>query len=135
MHADNQHILVVGAIEYHQLSPSGNFPVRPPQVVVIELRARGRLEIGDSDPLRVDPFEHPADRPVLARRIHCLEDDEDLVPMLSVEDLLQGVELPRERRQLDGSVLLSALYLRRIVRIPVLQSHSGARQDDILFHE
>ena len=76
MHPDDEHLLVVGAVEDPD-HPAGRQPDgRTPQVVVVALELRGDLERGHLDPLRVHAAHHVADRPVLPGRIHCLEDDE-----------------------------------------------------------
>ena len=94
MDPDDQDLLVVGAVEDADVAALGQLALVAPQVVVVEVLARGHLEAADLDALRVDPAHDVADRPVLAGRVHRLEDHDDAVGVLGREPhLVLGEEL------------------------------------------
>ena len=63
-------------------------------VVVTEFVARGLLEAGDGDTLRVEAAEHFSNGAVLATRVHGLEYDEQLVAAVGPQEPLEAVEAP-----------------------------------------
>ncbi len=73
VHPHHQHLLIVTAIENADLPPLRQRHVRAPQKVVVQFQRRRRLERMHVATLRIDPRHHMLDRPVLARRIHRLE--------------------------------------------------------------
>src|SRR4051794_2088999 len=90
--ARDQHVLVMGAIEDADVAMRGRGGVDAPQEVVGEL-LRGRLlERRDPHALRVDAGEDVLGGPVLAARVHRLEHDEQRLPGLGVEAVLQPHE-------------------------------------------
>ena len=82
---------------------------------MLELGARRLLEGRDAHALRVEPAHHVLDRPVLARGVHRLEDDEQRAAALRVQALLQRVE-PLEvlRSDLLGGVLVEPCLVVRL---------------------
>ena len=82
MDADDEDLLVIGAIEDADVAALGQPLLVTPEVVVVQVLARGHLEAADLDALRVDAAHDVADRPVLPRGIHRLEDHDDAVGAL-----------------------------------------------------
>ena len=67
---------------------------RAPEVIVIEFLSRRSLEAVHLAALRVQPRHHVLDGAVLSRRIHRLKDDQQRVPVLCVENVLELRKLP-----------------------------------------
>jgi hypothetical protein len=82
VHADDEHLLIVGAVEDADLAARGQALLVAAQVVPVELGRRRDLEALDPDPLRVDAAHHVTDRPVLARGVERLKHDDDAVRRL-----------------------------------------------------
>ena len=99
--ADDEHFLVVGAVEHADASALGQPDRGAPQEIVIELLGRRRLEREDLDALRVDAGKDMLDRAVLSRRVHGLEDQQHTPLVLGVEGLLKRRDalnrLPEQR--------------------------------------
>src|SRR5262245_2287053 len=94
MDADDQHLLVVGAVEDPDVTALRQPLLVAPEVIVVEILARGNLEAVDLDALRVDAAHHVLDRAVLAGGVHCLEADEHAIVVLRREPrLVLGEEL------------------------------------------
>ncbi len=93
MHAHDQHLLVIGAVEDADAPALGQVPRRPPQEVVVQLLGAGVLEAEHLAALRVDAGHHVPDRPVLAGGVHGLEDQQHGVPVAGIEHLLLLAEL------------------------------------------
>ena len=72
---------------------SGSAFVGPPEVVVVALLGRGRLEAEHLAALRVDTRHDVPDRAVLAGRVHRLEDHQQRIGVLRVELVLMLREL------------------------------------------
>jgi hypothetical protein len=88
VHADDEHLLVVRAVEDADLAARRQALLIAAQVVLIEL-ARGRdLEALDPDALRIDAAHHVADGAVLPRGIERLEHHDDAVRGLGGQPLL-----------------------------------------------
>src|SRR4029077_13222351 len=83
-----EHLLVVRPVEDADLSTRREPSLIAAEEVLIELARRRDLEAFDAHTLRVEATHHVADRPVLARRIECLKNDQDAVGVLSCEPLL-----------------------------------------------
>ena len=84
----DQHVLVVRAVEDADPAPLGQAPHVPPEEVVVELLGRRLLEAEDLAALRVHAGHDVLDRPVLAGRVHRLEDDQHRVAVVGVEQVL-----------------------------------------------
>nr|WP_230316166.1 hypothetical protein [Conexibacter sp. W3-3-2] len=87
--ADDEHVLVVAAVEHGDLAVARRLRVDPPEEVVRELLGGGGLERGDAHALRVDALEHGPHRAVLAAGVHRLQDDEQRPRALRVQAGLQ----------------------------------------------
>ena len=61
MHADDQHLLVIGPIEDADPPPFRQIAGRPPKKIVFQFDGAGMLEAEDLAALRVDPGHHVAD--------------------------------------------------------------------------
>ncbi len=119
VHARDDQLFVIGAVEDAD-APAWRQRVRTaPQVVVCELVGRGHLEAGHVDALGVDARQHVLDRAVLPRRIHPLQDDEQRVCSRRGEHVLQRGELRDVGGELGFGVLLrmEAAGRRRVERV------------------
>ena len=99
MHPDDEHLLVVGAVEDADPAALGQATRRAPHEVVVELLVGGRLERVHLGPLRVHPRHDVLDRAVLPGGVHALEDQEQRPAILRVElllELAEGLDLPIE---------------------------------------
>src|SRR4051794_18887698 len=88
MDADDERLLVVGAVEDADHAARRERDRRAPQEVVVELLHRGDLEARHLDALRVDPAHDVLDRAVLPGRVEGLDDDEQRRPVLRREPCL-----------------------------------------------
>ena len=68
----NQHRLVMGSVEDHDLAQRRHVAVVAPQEVALRLRRRGGLVGDGAHAQRVNRLEHRTDRAVFARRVHAL---------------------------------------------------------------
>jgi hypothetical protein len=82
VHADDEHLLVVGSVEDPDLPPIRQPFLVAAQEVLVELGRRRDLEALHPHALRVEAGHHVTDRPVLARGVERLQDDEDAVGVL-----------------------------------------------------
>ena len=88
MHADDQHLLIVGAVEDADLPTSRQIACRPPKRVVLQFCGAGMLEAEHLATLRIDPRHHMADRAVFSSGIHRRKDQQDGIAIVRVERLL-----------------------------------------------
>jgi hypothetical protein len=93
MDADDQHLLIVGAIKYADPSPFRQIACSAPEKVVPQFRSAGVLEAEYLAALGIDAGHHVLDDTILSRRIHRLEDQQDRIAVSCVEDLLQRTQL------------------------------------------
>jgi hypothetical protein len=101
-----------------------------PQVVVIEVLRRRRLEGIHLAALRIDSGHDVLDRPVLAGGIHRLEGQEDGPAVLGVETILQlGQRLDPDRERLLRARLVLRAEVERVTRVHVLQAERLAVGD------
>ena len=99
VHAHDQRLLVVAAVEDADAAALGQALHAAPEVVVVEILAGRRLEGVDLAALRVDAGHDVLDRAVLAGRVHRLEDQQHRPAVLRVEHVLQlGERLDARRR-------------------------------------
>ena len=138
VHAHDEDLLVVRTVEDADPAPLGKRLVRPPEEVVIQLLGRRPLEREDLAPLGVDARHDVLDRPVLPRRVHGLEDEENAPLVLRVELVLHLREELDPPLQEGLSVLLRLharggprLHLGQLEVLPVrdperLQERPGA---------
>ena len=106
MHADDEHLLVVGAVEDADVAARGQTHRGAPQEVVVDLVRRRNLERVHLAALRVDAGHDVLDGAVLARRVHRLEDDEERPTVVGVEARLQVSEQFHAARQELARLLL-----------------------------
>ncbi len=92
MHADDQHLLVVGAVEDADLASFGQLLRGPPEEVVIQLRGAGVLEAVHLATLGIHAGHNGLDRAVLPRGVHALKDDQQRVSVRGVLQLLKRRE-------------------------------------------
>jgi len=130
----DEHVLVVAAVENHDLTPPRDLLVDAPQVVAGQLRRRRRLERYDADPLGIHPLEDAADDAVLARGVHALEDDEQAVAPLGVEHLLQLHQVVAQLVQPLLGFRLAVLEAPLVGGIPVGEPYPLPRLDPVSVH-
>jgi hypothetical protein len=105
VHPDDQHVLVVAAVEDadHPLGRKG-LP-DPPQEILLRLLVGRLLERRDPESLRVDQPHRVSQGPALARGVHALEHQEgrpavpDVGDTLREQPLLQVREVVAQREQ------------------------------------
>jgi hypothetical protein len=73
MHSDDQHFLVVGAIEDAYLPTFGQPARRAPKKIMFQLVGARLLETYNLTALWIDPRHDVADGAVLAGRVHSLK--------------------------------------------------------------
>ena len=88
VHARDEYLLVVGAVKDADPPPFRQLAGRAPKEVVLQFGGTGMLEAEDLAALGVDARHHVPDRPVLARRVHGLKDEEHGVLAGRVVELL-----------------------------------------------
>ena len=93
MDADDEHLLVVGAIEDADAASFGELAVGAPEEVVLELFGAGLLEAVDVAAFGVDAAHDVADGAVFAGGVHALEDEKEGVAVGAVEKLLLIAQL------------------------------------------
>src|SRR5450759_4317868 len=89
VHACDQYVIVVGAVEDADDADVRQMLADPPQEAVTFFFRGGSLESGDLDPLRVEVADHVGDGAVLASRVHRLQHDQQRSLVLRVEPLLE----------------------------------------------
>ena len=92
MHPDDQHLLVVGAVEDPDPPAFGKPARRAPEKVVLQLLGGRLLEAEDLAALRIDPRHDVADGAILAGRVHPLQDQQQGIAVGRVVQALQGVQ-------------------------------------------
>ena len=124
---DDEHFLVVGAVEDADLAASRKASCGTPEVVVVELLGRGLLERVDAHALRIDAAHHVPDGAVLARGVHGLEDDQQPICVLGGEFRLQfGEHLHAVSQRRPGFCLLDVLAC--VARVEIArQTHTRSR--------
>ena len=94
-HLDDEHLLVVRAVEDADRAAARRGLVHAPEEIVGALLLARRAEGGDVHAERAGGVEDVADRAVLAAGVGALQHDEQRPPALRVEDVLQPVDLRR----------------------------------------
>src|SRR5262249_40333612 len=85
----DEHVLVVGAVENADPAALRQAPHVAPQEVVVQLLGRGLFEAEYLAALGVHARHDVLDRPVLAGRVHRLEDNQHGIPVVRVQKLLR----------------------------------------------
>ena len=106
MHPDDEHLLVMGAVEDADLAASGEAPRVAPEEVVVELLGRGHLEAVHRDALGVHAAHHVADRPVLAGRVERLQHHQHPPRVLRRQPSLVFGEQPHALLEQRATLLL-----------------------------
>ena len=88
MHADDQHLLVIGSVEDADPPAFRQIARGAPEKVVFQFGGAGMLEAEHLAALGVDPGHHVPDGAVFSRRIHRLKDQQDGIAIGRVEKLL-----------------------------------------------
>ena len=124
LHPHDEHVLVVAPVEHADLAVGRRVTVDPPEEVVGELLLARHAERRDPHSGRVDPGEDVAQHAVLAAGVHRLEHDQDGLPALGEQHLLelgQRGDLAAEgrlRRLLLPSELLPRVVVGEVERRP-----------------
>ena len=88
MHADDQHLLVVGSVENADLPACRQIARGAPEKIVFQFSGAGMFEAEHLAALRIDAGHHVPDGAVLSCRIHRLKDQQDGIAIGRVEKLL-----------------------------------------------
>ena len=120
MHAGDQHLLVIGAVEDADPPAFRQIARGAPQKIVLQFDGAGMLEAEDLAALRVDPGHHMPDGAVLSRRIHRLENQQDRIAVGCVVKLLLRAQLRNVLLQ-QFLILLLRLVHGLHVRRPFLE--------------
>ena len=110
MDANDQHLLVIGAVEDADPAAFRQIKRGAPEKIVLQLGGAGMLEAEDLAALRVDAGHHVLDGAVFARRVERLKDQQHGVAVGRVEKLLQRAQL---RNVLVQELLCSASSTRK----------------------
>ena len=125
--ADDEHVLVVGAVENGHFSLGRRGPVNPPQEVVCQFLGGRLLEPHHTTALGIHRTQEVVNRPVLARRVHPLQADQEGAPSVGIEQFLQRSQFLLVLLNLLGRFLV-ALVVVLEPRIDVLELDFAARQ-------
>ena len=82
MHADDQHLLVIGAVEDADPPAFRQTAGRAPEKIVLQFLGARLLEAENLAALRIDPGHHVLDGAVLAGGVHRLKDQQDGIAVL-----------------------------------------------------
>ena len=93
MHANDQHLLVVGAVEDADAAALRQTLRGAPEKIVLQFRRRSVLEAEHLAALRIDAGHHVPDGAVLAGGVHRLEDQQHRVAVGGVVKALQRAQL------------------------------------------
>src|SRR5262249_28159129 len=130
MHADDEGLLVVAAVEDADAPALRKALHAPPEVIVVEVLGRRRLERDDIAALRIDPGHDVLDRPVLASSVHGLEDEQHGPAVLRVEHVLElSQRLDAQREHLLRARLVLGPEVERVSGVEVLQAESVPVRD------
>ena len=93
MHADDQHFLVIGSVEYADPPAFRQITGGAPEKIVLQFGGAGMFEAEYLAALGIDPGHHVLDGAVFSRRIHRLKDQQDGIAIGRVEKLLLRAQL------------------------------------------
>src|SRR4030095_2433935 len=85
MHPDHKYLFVVTPIKDSDVSPVRQTFHAPPEIIVVEIFRRRRLERIDLAALRIQTGHHMLDGAILARGIHSLKDEKHRPPILGIK--------------------------------------------------
>ena len=93
MHADDQHLLVIGSVEDADPPAFRQIAGGAPEKIVLQFRRAGMLEAEHLAALRIDPGHHVLDGAVFSGRIHRLKNQQDGIAVGRIEKLLLRAQL------------------------------------------
>ena len=93
-----------------------------------------RLEVLNIDALRVDSGEHVANGAVFAARVHRLKHHEDLVLVLSPEELLEFGKTRTQCLEVGATRGLVSRERGMVIWVPFAEIHLLVRRDSISVH-
>ena len=120
MHADDQHLLVIGAVEDADAAALRQRLRGAPEKIVVQFGRARVLEAEHLAALRIDARHHVADGAVLAGGVHGLKDQQQGIAVGRVEQTLQRAEL-LDLLWEELAVCLLRLVRRLHQRRPLLQ--------------
>ncbi len=124
--ADDQHVLVVRAVEEADHAQRRRMLVNAPQEVVVEFFGGRHFEGSYLDALRVDAAHDVANGAVLAAGVHRLQDDQQGVLVLGVEHFLKLAQARPVALQVFEGVLFGPVF-SRVIGIIIRQADGLAR--------
>src|SRR5579885_3666436 len=133
VHARDEHVLVVRAIEDRDVTTPGRVAMDAPEEVVRGLLLGRRLERNHLAPARVDARHDVLDGAVLPGRVHPLEDDQHREAAVGVEHVLEAgeaLDVAPELGARGGLVGMPA----RVGGIEVGEAHARARSHEMPPH-
>jgi len=93
MDANDKDFFVVGAVENANVTSFGKAANRTPEEVVAEFQVAWLFEAENLAALRIHPRHDVFDDAILAGGVHCLQNQEQSVAVMSVQKPLQSIEL------------------------------------------
>jgi len=93
MHPNNQHLFVVGTIEYADVTALGKPACRAPEKIMFQFVGARLFEAEDLAALRIDPGHNVPDGAVLAAGIHPLKNQQQRIAVGRVMKPLQQAQL------------------------------------------
>ena len=137
MHADDQHLFVIGSVEDADPPALGEIARGAPEKIVFQFGGAGMFETEHLATLGVDPGHHMPDGAVFSRRIHRLKDQQNGMAICGVEKLLLQTELRNVLLQ-ELLILLLRLVHGVDLRRPLLEidlvSFAHAKVLCVYFH-
>src|SRR5689334_10618414 len=99
-------------VENRDLPLSRNLFVFAPQESMVQFFGSGFSEMSDAYALGVHSLKNPVDDPIFAACIHCLQDNENFLYVLSIQHLLEFSKFLVELLRLLLLILVLALETR-----------------------
>ena len=93
MHANNQHLLVIGTVKYADLPAFGKPDRRAPEKIVFQLVGTGLFETENLAACRIDSRHDVANGAILAGSVHPLKNEQQCIAVGRVMKLLQRAQL------------------------------------------
>src|SRR4029453_9762435 len=134
--SNDDHFLVIGAVEDANPAALRQHAETTPQAIVVEIVRGGDAKGVHLTPLWIDARHHVLDGAVFSSRIDGLKNQEHRPPILGVEPLLHlGGGLDTGCQQVLGNALVLPLEPARIGRVDVLQPEAAPIADAIPFRK
>ena len=128
VHPHDQNVLVVRTVKDRHATEARRMGMDPPQKIVVALFRRWLLETHNIDPLRVHCAHDMPTRPVLARSINPLQDNEQRVPAVGVKFSLQIGDAAQIVLELGLDVVFGVIRAMKI-RVDIGELDLAARVD------